>query len=235
MIDAHCHLDSFHNLQQIIDDSKKELEAIITCGFSMESNQKAINISKEYEGFVFPVVGIAPQTAMKMKNKDWEMEIPDATVAIGEIGLDWHWAKTQEEKELQKECFLYFLKLAAEIDLPVVIHSREAHDEVFSILGEQPSGKVMLHCFTGSLEHAKLAETNGWVLSFPPIPSRSRSEVAQKLNVKLVVESDAPYIGRFPLDTAKSVELIAAAKGKKKEEVAAETAMVTKEFFGLKL
>lgn len=230
LIDSHCHLDAFRNYKEIIKISKDKLEALITCGYSRESNDIAVKISKEYEGYVFPIVGIAPQTAMKMKGREWEIKIPEEAIAIGEIGLDFHWAKTSEEKYLQRECFNYFLKIAEETDMPVVIHSREAYDEVINILSEYKIRNIIFHCFTGEIRHAMIAREKGWILSFPPIPSKNRREVA-KLDVKLIVETDAPYIGKFPWDVIKSIEFIAESKNVKIEKIENDTIKNTREVF----
>ena len=230
-IDAHCHLEAFKNLDEIIKKSKQSLDAIITCGHSIESSKKNIKIAKSYEGYVYPVIGVGPQSAMNMKSKDWKIEIPDSAVAIGEIGLDFHWAKTAEEKQLQKECFEYLLDAALQIDLPVVIHSREAHTNVIQILEEKKVRKVCWHCFSGSIEDAKYAINQGHIISFIPLSSKIRAEIANMPNAKIVVETDAPYIGKFPWDVVKSAELIADYKKVKLEQIEKETRENTKSFF----
>lgn len=234
MIDSHCHLDSFKNIEETTDSCKKAgIEALITCGYSEESSKKGIELAKRFEGYVFPAVGVAPQTAMKMPQKNWVIGVPDEAVAIGEIGLDYHWAKTTEEKGLQKECFLHYLGLASELDLPVVIHCRDAWSEVIEILDREEADKIILHCFSGSFDDAKFAANKGWVISFPPIPSSTRKTIAGKLEVSLIVESDSPYIGKTPLDIRRAIEIISSAKNKKTEEVAAETARNARTAFGI--
>lgn len=235
MIDAHCHLDSFRNLDDTIKEAKGRLDAIVTCGYSIETSKKSVDIAKQYADYVFPVVGVAPQTAMSMQSKDWDIEIPDTAVAIGEIGLDFHWGKSEEEKKLQYECFGYFLDIAEQCSLPVVIHSRNSHDEVLGVLAERRLKAVVLHCFSGKLEHAQIAHQRGYVLSFPPIPSKARKEAANLPDVRLIVESDAPYIGKSPLDTVNSAELIAQAQGKGIEEVDRDTTENAKRVFSLDL
>jgi TatD DNase family protein len=205
MIDSHCHLDSFKNLENLI---KKWtiLEAIVTCGYSKESSRANLEIAKKYEGFVFPIVGISPQIAMKMKDENFDINIENA-VGIGEIGLDYHWAKTKEEREMQIKCFIHFLKIAEEIDLPVFIHSRNSMKEVLDILSNYKI-KVIMHCFSGNFDEGKIAIDRGYLLSFPPIESKERKKVASLGLEHFVVESDAPYIGKEPTDTFKSAELL---------------------------
>jgi len=234
-IDSHCHLESYKNLDEIIQKSKSSLEAIISCGHSIESSKQNTEIAKKYEGFVYPVVGIGPQAAMKMPAKNWKIEIPDSAVAVGEIGLDYVAAQTTEEILLQKECFSYYIDVAIQFNLPLVIHSRNAYDDVIEILKENQTKKVMWHCFTGTFKHAECINSQGHYISFPPIPSRTRVKIVQRLDIKLTVETDAPFIGMTPLDIEKSVELIAKAKNEKKEDIARITTENAKNLFSLDL
>lgn len=232
-IDSHCHLESYRNLPEIIQKSKSTLEAIISCGHSIESSRQNLEIAHKYEGFVYPVVGVGPQSAMKMRQKDWSIEIPDSAVAVGEIGLDYHWAKNPDEKQLQKECFLHFLKMAAQTDLPVVIHSRDSQKEVIDILEEEKPKTVIWHCFSGTVKDAEWAIHQGYYISFIPIPSRTRSEVAKLPNIKPLIETDAPYIGKFPWDVINSAEIIADARKEKLEKIEKETRENAKSAFGI--
>ena len=232
-IDSHCHLEAYKNLEEVIKSSKQSLEAIISCGHSVESSRQNLEIAKRYEGFVHPVVGVGPQSAMHMKSKSWEIEIPEAAVAIGEIGLDYHWAKTSEEKELQKECFIYFLDIAAQSGLPVVIHSRNSQQDVIGILEEKRVNTVIWHCFSGSVEEAKWAIDKGHYISFVPISSKARTEIATIPGIKLLTETDAPYIGKLPTDVVKSAEIIAEARKEKLEKIEKETEENAKNAFRL--
>ena len=230
-IDSHCHLESFKNLEDIIRESKKSLDSIITCGHSIESSRQNVEIAKNYEGFVYPVVGIGPQSAMHMKGKNWEIEIPDSAVAIGEVGLDYHLGKSSEEKQLQKECFEYFLDIAVQADLPVVIHSRESHADIIQIIEEKNLKKVCWHCFSGSVQDAEYAISKGHYVSFIPLQSRTRAEIAKLPGIKTLIETDAPYIGKFPWDVVKSAELISSYRQVKLEEIEKETRENAKSFF----
>ena len=82
-IDSHCHLEAYKNLDEIIKQSRQQLEAIISCGHSVESSKQNTEIAKKYQGFVYPVMGVGPQTAMKMKSKNWQLKITDSAVAVG--------------------------------------------------------------------------------------------------------------------------------------------------------
>ncbi|MEM2974258.1 MAG: TatD family hydrolase [Candidatus Micrarchaeia archaeon] len=233
LIDSHCHLEAYSNPDEIIFRSKSSLEAIISCGHSIESSKKNIDIALRHEGFVYPVVGIGPQSAMGMKSRGWEMEIPDSAVAVGEIGLDYHWAKTSEERQLQKECFLYFLEIASQINLPVVIHSRKSQSDVIKILEEAMPRVVIWHCFSGTLEDAKWAVKQGHYISFIPIHSKTRRDIARLPGIKPLVETDAPYIGKYPEDSRKAVELIADSRNERIEKIEEETRENAKAAFSI--
>ncbi len=220
MIDSHCHLDSFKNLEVLIGKWKKSkvLEAIITCGYSKESSMTCLGIAKKHEHFVFPVVGISPQIAMKMKDENFDIKIGNA-VGIGEIGLDYHWAKTNEERNRQIKCFIHFLKIAEEIDLPVFIHSRKSVKEVLDILSNY-NLKVIMHCFSGTFEEGKIAIERNYLISYPPVESKNRRKIAEHWGLEnFVVESDAPYIGKEPTDVIKSVEILSKYSKEKIEKV----------------
>ncbi|MBI4399972.1 TatD family hydrolase, partial [Candidatus Micrarchaeota archaeon] len=192
-----------------------------------------------YRGYVYPVIGLSPQKAMVQENIEEDIRLvrqnPDV-LAIGEIGLDYHWAKTEVEKELQRKTFNAFLDLALEMNLPVVIHSRDSHEEMIQTLVDKKIKKAMLHCFAGDEKVAKTAVENNYVISIPPIPSKNRKKVIKAVDLSfLVTETDAPAIGREPLDVAKSAEMIAKAKGVSVGEVAERTRENAIKFFSLKL
>ncbi|MFA4983324.1 MAG: TatD family hydrolase, partial [Candidatus Micrarchaeia archaeon] len=232
--DAHCHMDSCPGgaLPEILH---------ITSGYSQESNRKNARVASENEN-VHLCAGIAPQEAMKhpdikIKLAEWENEIAQfpKLVAIGEIGLDYHWAKTPEERFFQHECFISQLSLAERMNLPVVIHSRDAEAECLDILSNF-SLNFMLHCYSGPAELAAQAVATGrGIASVPPISGKERKKFIRDIPIeKLVAESDAPYIGKSPSDTALSIKMIAEIKGLSEDAVRAQTLMNTAEFFRIK-
>jgi len=232
--DAHCHLDSCAGgfLPTILH---------ITSGYSQQSNERNARIAQDNAN-AYLCAGIAPQEAMKhpdvkIKLVEWEAQIADfgKLVAIGEIGLDYRWAKTQEERFLQHECFISQLQLAERLGLPVVIHSRDAEAQVLEILGNF-SLKYMLHCFSGSNEQAQKAVAGGRaIVSVPPLRSKDRRQFIRDLPLeKLVAESDAPYIGKAPADTLEAIKTIAEIRGLELEAVKRQLLMNTAVFFGIK-
>ena len=232
--DAHCHLDSVAGgfLPTILH---------ITCGYSDKANQRNGKIVQENAN-AYLCAGIAPQEAMKypdikIKLNEWEETIAalPKLVAIGEIGLDYHWAKTEEEKFLQHECFISQLVLAERLGLPVVVHSRDAEAMVLDILGNF-NLKCMLHCFSGSADQAQAAVAGGRaVVSVPPLRNKERRKFIRDLPLeKLLAESDAPYIGKAPSDTLEAIKTIAEIKELELEAVKKQLLLNTIAFFGVK-
>jgi TatD DNase family protein len=236
--DAHCHLESTPGiLQQDI--------LHITSGYSHDSNMKNARVASQNAN-AYLCAGIAPQEAMKHKDikiklVEWEEaisgQIKDSgkLVAIGEIGLDYHWAKTEEEKYLQQECFVSQLQLAERLSLPVVIHSRDAEEACVDIL-KNFNLPFMMHCFSGKNETAQAAAATGrGIVSLPPIKSKERKQFIRDLPLeKLVVESDAPYIGKTPASCMESIKMISEIKGLQEDAVRKQTLLNTVEFFRIK-
>lgn len=234
--DSHCHLEgcAYEPLPQILH---------ITSGYSHESNQKNAKIAEKYEN-VFLCAGIAPQEAMrhkdiKIKLSEWEEAISQfpKLVAIGEIGLDYHWAKTEEERFLQHECFISQLVLAERLGLPVVLHTRDAEDKVLEIM-RNFNIPFMLHCFSGTASQAMAAagaESSKGIVSIPPLRNKERKAFIRDLPLeRLVAETDAPYIGKLPPNAMESIKMIAEIKGIGEESAMRQTLLNTASFFRIK-
>ena len=232
--DAHCHAASCAG-------GFPENILHITSGYSHESNIQNSRVANENSN-MYLCAGIAPQEAMrhkdiKIKLVEWEEVIAKLPklVAIGEIGLDYHWAKTEEEKFLQHECFISQLSLAEKLSLPVVIHSRDAEDACLEILASF-NLRFMMHCYSGSAQTAATAIAGGrGIISVPPIHNKERKKYLRDLPLeKFVVESDAPYIGKTPSATMESIKMIAEIKQTDEASVQAQTLLNTALFFGIK-
>ena len=232
LIDAHCHLGNMPRY--------KIHEGVlpVTVGYSHSSNQKAAEIGRKY-GIPF-VLGIAPQTALKedlSRLGEWVAFIRDNPPnAIGEIGLDYHWAKGEGDVAKEKVLFERMLDLAEEMRLPVVLHARQATHDVLDFLQLRNfSYGFMLHFFSGTLADAKRAAQMGGYVSIPPLHSKERRAAIEALDMdRLLVETDAPYVARTPDDVVKAAEYIAEVKGLDRETVEKKTAANAKRFFGIK-
>jgi len=160
IIDTHTHIydkqfeDDFDDVMKRIED---ELEGIVSIGFDLESSLKSIELANRYS-FVNAVIGVHPVDIKKYNDKvEKELERLALTekkvVAIGEIGLDYHWM--EDPKDVQIAGFRKQMELAERVKKPVVIHTREALQDTINVLKEYPNVGGILHCYPGSLEAAK--------------------------------------------------------------------------------
>ena len=161
IIDSHAHYDdeSFDEDRDIVLNEIKEngVIQVLNCAASYESLKTTDNLTKKYD-FIYGALGIHPENADEMKEDTLE-EIKEyiknnkKIVAIGEIGLDYYWDENPP-KEVQKEVFRKHMNLAKELNMPVVIHDREAHQDTLEIIKEFPEVTGVVHCFSGSVEFA---------------------------------------------------------------------------------
>ncbi len=166
-------------------------------------------------------------------------------VAIGEIGLDYYWAENPP-REFQRQVFRAQLELALELDLPVIIHDREAHGDSLAIVKEYPALRGVFHCYSGSVEMAKELLDKGWYLGFDgPVTyknARRTVEVAEMIPIdRILVETDSPYMSPVPVrgkrndsrNVAYIVEKLAQIKGISSDEMAILTLANGKKLFGI--
>ena len=233
LVDSHCHLD------RIRDYSLHAGLIPVTVGYSHSSNQKATAIAKKLS--IPFVLGIAPQTAIKedlSKLDEWIAFIrQNKPNAIGEVGLDYHWAKDEHDIEKEKIVFNRMLDLAQEMRLPLVIHARQATSDVLDFLALRKFDMpFMLHFFSGTLHEAQRAVGMGGYISITPLHSKTRREAIKATGLeRLLVETDAPYVARKPEDVIKAVEYISEVKDVNWEEVAEKTAENAIKFFSIKV
>jgi TatD DNase family protein len=211
-------------------------------GFSHSSNRKAAELAKG-KGYPFSL-GIAPQTAIKediSKLDEWVAFIREARPnAIGEVGLDYKWARTMEDVEKQRMVFTRMIGLADEMGLPLVIHSRNnpndnevPKDAIEEIIGMVKGKRVLMHFFSGTAEQAGRIVADGGYISITHLHSKERRKVINTVALdRLTVESDSPYVGRTPEAVREAVAYIAEIKGIGAEEVAEKTTENAKRFFG---
>jgi len=212
IIDTHCHLDMndyADDLDAVIERARqKKVEKIITIGIDLESSKKAVSLARKYPG-VKASVGIHPHD-LPLPAEGTYADIVRLTeenreyiVGYGEIGLDY--AKMHHPAEMQQLHFRIQLELAKTLDLPVIIHDRDAHEDVLRILeqcGPFPAGGVM-HCFSGDYTMACKAIDLGYFLSVPGIVTyknaSSLREVVRKIPLtSLLLETDGPFLAPQP-------------------------------------
>ncbi len=241
MIDSHCHLDSFpkNELDSTLAEAKKQgIRAIISSGFDLESSFRNVEIASANRGFIFATIGLAPQRAQDSADlgiSGFESMLNEKSViAVGEIGLDFKRGAAGEQRKRQENAFRAFLSLARERSLRAVVHSRLAEGRVLSVLREEKAGGVLMHCFSGSREEARECVDRGYYISVPPMKSDSRKKMLKAVPIEsLVTESDAPYIGRKPIDIIKSAQIIADVVGIELVEVLKRTTSNAERFFSI--
>ncbi len=216
MIDSHCHLNDerFDPDRDEVINRAKETGLIylvnIGSGYGVEGNYKSLEIARGESGYIFVTTGIHPHnTKLWSKKLDAELrkfieENRDIIVAIGEVGLDYHY--NFSSPEVQKHVFKKMIALAREYELPLVIHSREAELDTFNILKEEGAKEVggVMHCFSGDYNLAmKYIEELGFFISISGVVTFKKAaktmEVAEKVPLKwLFAETDSPYLAPVP-------------------------------------
>jgi len=209
MIDCHCHL-AYEGLREIsekvVEDARKTMKAIINCGYPKDC-EKALEISKKNEGFVFLELGLHPIDIIKMTDEEIKKYLgyirdhASDIVAVGEIGLDRHWYPDEKDNERFKAVFVKCLELAEELRLPTVLHTRKAEDECFEIVTEMKFKRVNFHFFSGSLTLAKKIIDCGYYISLTNTLENSKNsrKIAQKFPLdKLLTETDSPFLSPNP-------------------------------------
>ena len=207
IFDTHAHYDDEQfdsdREQTLLSVHQSGVSLIINCGCDEKSSEKSIEMSKKY-GFLFAAVGVHPHEAQEA-SKNWEENIikmaqDEKVVAIGEIGLDYHYDFSP--RELQKEVFERQIVLAKELDMPIIVHDREAHADTLELLKKyRPKGVV--HCFSGSAEMAKGIIGLGMYIGLGGAVTFKNAkkpvEVAEYLPLdRLLLETDCPYMAPVP-------------------------------------
>ncbi|MGL5520582.1 MAG: TatD family hydrolase [Cetobacterium sp.] len=206
LVDTHCHLDNEkfdEDRSEVIERIKENLEFCVNIGYDLASSKKSLELAKEYD-FIYAVIGVHPiDIAEYTEEVEKELEIlgkNPKVVAIGEIGLDYHWMT--EPKEVQQERFKRQLELAERLNKPVVIHTRDAMEDTVNILKEYPNITGVIHCYPGSLETAKQLVDRfylgiGGTLTFKN--SKKAVEVVKDIPLdRIVIETDCPYLTPEP-------------------------------------
>ncbi|MGM0439122.1 MAG: TatD family hydrolase [Patescibacteria group bacterium] len=197
MFDSHAHLnfDDFEdNYREIIRDCFDRNIKVINVGSNVKTSKRAVNIADEYKESVYAVVGVHPLHADEEEVEEVRKLAKDnkKVIAIGEIGLD---KKKKETFSQQKKDFKAQLKIAEELNLPVVIHSRKAHKEVLNIL-EDFSVKGVVHCFTGNMTSLKKYLELGFYIGFNGIIFKLSldKQIERTPTDRIFLETDCPYL-----------------------------------------
>jgi TatD DNase family protein len=191
------------NIHSLVERARESSVGIILInGLDLKSNRRILKLGEKYKE-VKCALGIYPIEALKLSEKEIDKEITfirenkDKIIAIGEVGIDLKWSS---ELELQEKIFRKFVRFGKELNLPLIIHSRNAEKRVIEILEEEKAKKVIMHCFSGGIGLINRVLDNKWFLSIPT--NVVYSEQMQKLVLRvpinqLLCETDSPYLHPF--------------------------------------
>jgi TatD DNase family protein len=234
VIDTHAHLDALEEPHAVVARAHEVgVTRVITIGTGIESCRAALTIAEENEG-VYAALGIDPHQAATEEAHHVgalrELLAHERAVAVGEAGLDYHYGG--ETRDEQRRLFEAQLDLARDLDLPIVVHTREANDDTAAVLGGH-DGTVIMHCFS---EPGLLAVglERGWYFSFAgnvtyPNAAELREAAAEVPADRILAETDSPYLAPQPLrgrpnepaHVVHTVAALAAARGEDADELAA--------------
>ncbi|GIO69548.1 TatD family hydrolase [Paenibacillus sp. JTLBN-2024] len=254
LFDTHTHLDAPQFDEDREETIRRAVEngvsRMINVGFNRETIPSTMKLAETHD-FIYAAVGWHPQDAITMKEGDLEWIASlcshEKVVAIGEIGLDYYWDTSP--KDVQHRVLRQQIGLARELGMPIVIHNRDAHEDIVKILREEKASEVggVMHSYSGSWETAKLCLNMGFHLSFGgPITfknARQPKEVLAQVPMdRLLIETDSPYLTPHPFrgkrNESANVRLVAEAaaqiKGVEVEEIARITTQNALERFGIK-
>ena len=252
LFDTHAHYDDerFDGDREALlaGMPEKNVGLIVNPGCDISSSRTAVALAESFD-FVYAAVGIHPENCGDfepgMIDQLRQMAKNPRVVAIGEIGLDYYWAENPP-RELQQEVLRRQLRLAEELDLPVIIHDRDAHRDTLEIVREFPQVRGVFHCFAGSAEMARELIKMGWMLSFNGAVTFKNAKKAPEVIAavpleKLMIETDAPYLTPVPHRGERNdssyvrlvAEKIAQIKGLTPEEVEKATWENGRRFFGV--
>ena len=204
--DTHCHLskEDYEDIDKVVANAKEnKIDRLIICGCDKNGIKEAVDIANKYEN-IYLEVGYHPSEANITTDEDINELINiiknnPKVVAVGEIGLDYHWDKDNKDK--QKELFKRQISIAKENNLPVVIHSRDAFQDTYDILKET-NAKGDIHCFSGNLDNAKMYIDLGFVLGIGGVltfKNTNLKETIKEIDLNnIILETDSPYLSPEP-------------------------------------
>ena len=209
LFDTHAHMDdqAFEADRQGLLTALPEqgIGLLMNPGCSLASSRNASALSQQY-GYIYAAVGSHPDAADEVNETVLEeyrklCKLNPKIKAIGEIGLDYHYEDIP--RQIQMQAFRAQMALAQELDLPVIVHEREAHEDGMKVVEEFPEVKGVFHCYSGSAEMAKWLVKRGWYIGFTGVltfkNARKAVEVAQTIPLdRIVLETDCPYMSPEP-------------------------------------
>jgi len=249
-VETHTHLDLIkRSTEEVVKKAtEKGVTKMVTIGIDLESSKIALEFASRFEG-VYAAIGFHPHEAKLLDAENLKelekLAKKDKMVAVGETGLDYYWKHST--LPCQMEAFKKQINLARKLNLPLIIHDREAHQDTLKVLAEEAKGlKILLHCFSGDLDMAKVCIGRGYYLGIGGVVTfnnaiKLRAIVKEVFLENLVLETDSPYLAPYPFRGKPNepkyipliAEKIAEIKGISLEKVAKITSETAQEFFGI--
>lgn len=207
LVDVHCHLTMRHFKKDIdhviLRARERGLILIVTSSISPEDFFSSLKIVEKYRNYVYVTLGLHPPGVTRETFKQTVKLIEKYKrniLGIGEVGLDFYHVKSENLRKLQQKTFREFIRLSKKLELPLVVHSRNAMDLTLNILEEEDADNVMLHCFTGNKKDVKIAMEHGWLISIPTaVVNRLQFRpIAETVSLNyMVLETDSPFLSPF--------------------------------------
>lgn len=254
MIDTHCHIDEMEFAEDrdevIVRQRETGVEAIVVPGVNTASVTTVMDVCNRYPRYLYPALGLHPEEVKE--NWHEELETIDEAVhtlpivAIGEIGLDYHWDVVYKHE--QHEVLHTQLDWAKELDLPVIIHNRDSIGDMLPLLKSHPGVRGVFHCFNESKEVCREVLKMGYILGIGGVLTFKNCKLADTLVEaevpiqRIVLETDAPYMAPVPMRGKRNesrymkyvAERLAEVYGCPKEEIIRRTTANAKVLFGIK-
>lgn len=201
-VDTHCHpyFKQFNaDREEVIQRAREGgVEKMIIVGCDKFTNRQALALAKNYD-FMHPTLGVHPTECTDLTDEEIEFirENKNEIVAVGEMGMDFHHNKFT--KEVQEECFRKQIRLANELELPCIVHSRDAADDTLRILVDEEAEKVVFHCYSYGYEFAKKVWEKGYYTSFSGVVTYDNAKAIQEAAAKgpidlFLIETDCPFL-----------------------------------------
>lgn len=248
LIDTHAHINMLQNpAQGIIEAREAGVKEIIIPSASEDDFEAILELCHEFDD-VYALLGVHPEDCEKFNDKTAKKIIDfskdEKVKGVGEIGLDYYY--TKENKEIQKHCFINQIEIAKMLNLPIVVHDRDAHFDVLEILKSEGAKNVLLHCFSGSVEFMRECTKLGYKIAIGGVVTfknaKNIKEVALEIDIDdLMLETDCPYLTPHPFRGLENspkyigfvAKEIANIKNISYEDVVLKTSNNAKKFFNL--
>lgn len=253
MIDSHLHLEAFEKPEEIIKESSNYMTALITSVADPKDAKLVLDLREKYKNFVFACLGFHPECIRNYSDREildyigFIKNVKNKICGIGEVGLDYSEGCKDINKDKMKEIFVYFIELAKELKLPLVLHTRDAFEDTLKILENRAPEKVIFHCFTGSEEVLeKILEKENYFISLATniVYIKRLRRLIEKIPLeRLILETDSPWLDpesprtltNRPWKIKFSADLISQIKKIPFEEVIEKTSKNTIKLFSLNL